>query len=138
MAALLAVLRARSRAGRRPLAPGRGTTPVRRLPAALLATIVAGAGSAGCDGPGAPDAGADVPADVAADVPRTDGDAAPDDGRPRRLRVDIGRGHGPLDPRALPQQQAAALARGGARRFFVQCGNCATCHLKLHPQIARQ
>ena len=49
--------------------------------------------------------------------------------------MDIGGGHGPLHAGPVPQQQSAALVRGRARRFFQQCGNCATCHFDLHAHV---
>jgi 23S rRNA pseudouridine1911/1915/1917 synthase len=36
---------------------------------------------------------------------------------------------------ALTKKHPTALRRGGACRFFQQCGNCATCHFDLHAHV---
>lgn len=48
---------------------------------------------------------------------------------------EVGGGTHHVDPFAVAQEQPAAFFRGRFSRLFVQCGQNATCHLDIHPQI---
>lgn len=49
--------------------------------------------------------------------------------------MDVGGGARLIDQAARTHKDAAALLRGGARRFLQQCGNHATCHLDSHSHV---